>query len=192
MSDGDTRGVTDPAAPGRTARVETAIHRAARPARWLSRFLGRAAIAGVVAAAILWWFGFRDELSDGGTGVAESLVAAGLLLVPAVWLLNARAAFRNLAELPETATGLARRGADQLRRPPAPARAAPQPQGRSVPGAARSVFAAVREAGDLLAGRALVAQLAAVPFWLLTLFALLAVPVLALFALIAVIADLAQ
>ena len=191
--------MSDLTPPSGAARLDAVVQRAARPARWLARVLGLAAVVALGCAVLLWWFGFRDDLSDGETGVLESVVAAAIVLAPGGWLLLARRSLRELADLPGTMGGLARRGAEHLgRRPPpvlTPAAPTPAPAGRparSAASAARSVYGAVRDAGDLLAGRALLIQLATVHFWLFTLFALLAVPFLALFALIAAIADLAQ
>lgn len=103
-----------------------------------------------------------------------------LCLAPALWLVNVRMSLLGLLELPATLGGVAARRMGRTpadRRPPAPA--------GGVLGAARSIWGVLRDYGDVAGSWGTVAQLIAPPFWLLTVVALLAVPLVVVLALVA-------
>ena len=155
------------------ARVEGA-------ACWLARVAIRAALAGGTAGLVLWWFAAGERIADWWQGTASSLLVLALCLAPAAWLLNVRGGMVELVELPDTLGGVARRRAAGLR-----TRArAEAPQGGLL-GAVRSVRGVLRDYGDVVGSWGTVAQLVSPSFWLLTLAAFAAVPVLAVVAAVA-------
>jgi len=171
-------GTPDPrvqAVAGLVARVEGA-------ARWLAWVATRGALIGGVAGAALWWVTSGERLPDWWQGTAGSLLVLLLCLAPALWLLNVRMSLLGLVELPATLGGVATR---RLRRAGAGARP-PAPDG-GVFGAVRSTWGVLRDYGDVTGSWGTVAQLLAPPFWMLTVLALLAVPVVAVLAMVAVL-----
>ena len=158
---------------GLVARVEGA-------ARWLAWVATRAAGVGGAAGALLWWVAASERIVDWWQGTAVSVLVLALCLAPALWLLNVRMSLLGLVELPETLSGVAAR---RMARTPAGARP-PAPKG-GVLGAMRSIWGIVRDYGDVTGSWGAVAQIVAPPFWLLTVVAFLAVPVVVLLALVA-------
>ncbi len=143
----------------------------------LARVATKATLAGGTTAIVLWWFAAGDRLTDWWQGTLASAVVLVLCVAPAIWLLHVRSALVELVELPETLSGVATRRAGRLR---AGGRAE-APDGGLL-GAVRSVRDVVRDYGDVVGSWGMVAQLLAPSFWLLTLAALAAVPVVVLLA----------
>jgi hypothetical protein len=172
-------GSPDPrvqAVAGLVARVEGA-------ARWLAWLATRAAGVGAVAGVALWWLAAGERVGDWWQGTAGSVVVLVLCVAPALWLVNVRMSLLALLDLPQTLAGVAARRVRRTRtdaKPPAPA-------GGSL-GAVRSMWGIVRDYGDVAGSWGAVAQVLAPPFWLLTVVAFLAVPVVALLALVAAVA----
>jgi hypothetical protein len=161
------------AVAGLVSRVEGA-------ARWLAWVATRAACVGGVAGIALWWFWAGEGVDQWWQGTAGSVLVLVLCLAPALWLANVRMSLLGLLELPETLSGVAARRmgrAGPADRPPAPA--------GGVIGAVRSIWGIVRDYGDLAGSWGAVAQILAPPFWLLTVVALLAVPLVTALALVA-------
>ena len=158
---------------GLVARVEGA-------ARWLAWVATRAAGIGGAAGAVLWWLAAGERIGDWWQGTAGSVLVLALCLAPALWLVNVRMSLIGLVELPETLRGVATR---RMGRTPAEARP-PAPQGGLL-GAVRSIWGIVRDYGDVTGSWGAVAQIVAPPFWLLTVAAFLAVPVVVVLALVA-------
>ena len=148
-------------------------------ARRLARAATTAAAAGGVAGLALWWLTIGDRVTDVWEGTAASLVVLALCLAPSAWLVNVRFAIHGLLELPETLGGVASRRAASLR---AETREEP-PEG--LWGSVRTVRGVVRDYGDVMGSWATVAQLLAPSFWLITVAALVAVPVLVVLAALA-------
>jgi hypothetical protein len=161
------------AVAGLVARVEGA-------ARWLVAFATRAAGVGGAAGIALWWLSAGDGVGDWWQGTAGSVVVLALCLAPALWLVNVRMSLLGLLELPETLGGVAAR---RVGRAPSDAKP-PAPAGGPI-GAVRSIWGVVRDYGDVAGTWGAVAQVLAPPFWLLTVVALLAVPLLVVLALVA-------
>ena len=161
------------AVAGLVARVEGA-------ARWLAGFATRAAGVGGAAGIALWWLASGDRIGDWWRGTAGSLVVLILCLAPAGWLVNVRMSLLGLLELPETLGGVAAR---RVGRPPAGASTA-APAGGAI-GAVRTIWGVVRDYGDVAGSWGAVAQILAPPFWVLTVVALLAVPLVVVLALVA-------
>ena len=155
------------------ARVEGA-------ACWLAGVATRAALAGGGAGLVLWWFVAGGRLTDWWEGTATSVLVVVLCLAPALWLLNVRAALTELVELPDTLSGVATRRVGGLR-----AGEGVEAPDDGLLGAVRSVRSVVRDYGDVVGSWGTVAQLLAPTFWLLTLAALGAVPVVVLAAVVA-------
>ena len=147
---------------------------------WLARLATRAAVVGALAGALLWWVVAGDRVGDWWQGTAASLVVLALCLAAPLWLLNVRFALLDLVELPEKLRGVASRRGGQLRGRPAPER----PAGGTL-GTVRSIRDIVQDYGDVAGSWGTVAQLVVPAFWVLTLAALAAVPVLVLAALVA-------
>jgi hypothetical protein len=105
------------------------------------------------------------------------LLVLVLCLAAPLWLLNVRFALLDLVELPDKLSGIADR---RLRTRPAPER----PAGGTL-GTIRSVRDIVQDYGDVAGSWGTVAQLVVPAFWLLTVAALIAVPVLVVVAAIA-------
>jgi hypothetical protein len=158
---------------GVVARVEGA-------ACWLARQATRASALGGLAGIVLWWVVAGDRIDDWWQGTVASLLVAVVALAPAEWLFNVRSALIDLVALPETIGGVTGRRAGQLRRR-GPIR---RPDGGFL-GAVRSVRGLVRDYGDVAGSWGTVAQLVVPSFWLLTVAAFAAVPVLALAAALA-------
>ena len=161
------------AVAGLVARVEGA-------ARWLAWLATRAAGVGGAAGAVVWWLVAGERIVDWWQGTAGSVLVLGLCLAPALWLVNVRMSLLGLIELPETLSGVAARRMGQT---PADARP-PAPKGGLL-GAMRSIWGIMRDYGDVTGSWGAVAQLVAPPFWLLTVVAFLAVPVMVVLALVA-------
>lgn len=156
------------------------VARVGGAARWLAVFATRAAGVGGAAGMALWWLAAGDRLGDRWQGTAGSVVVLALCLAPALWLVNVRMSLLGLLELPETLGGVAaRRGgrAPSDAKPPAPA-------GGPI-GAVRSIWGVVRDYGAVAGTWGAVAQVLAPPFWLVTVVALLAVPLVVVLALVA-------
>jgi hypothetical protein len=161
------------AVAGLVSRVEGA-------ARWLAWVATLAACVGGLAGTALWWFSAGEGVDEWWQGTAGSVLVLALCLAPALWLANVRMSLLGLLELPETLSGVAAR---RMRRSPAGARP-PAPAG-GVIGAVRSIWGIVRDYGDVAGSWGAVAQILAPPFWLLTVAALLAVPLVTVLALVA-------
>ena len=161
------------AVAGLVSRVEGA-------ARWLAWVATRAAFLGGVAGTALWWFSAGDRVDDWWQGTAGSVLFLALCLAPALWLAKVRMSLLGLLELPETLQGVAAR---RMRRTPAGHRP-PAPAGGAI-GAVRSIWGVVRDYGDVAGSWGAVAQVLAPPFWLLTVVALLAVPLVSVLAVVA-------
>lgn len=162
-----------PAVAGLVARIEGA-------ARWLVWVATRGAGVGGVAGIALWWLAAGERFADWWQGTAGSVLVLVLCVAPAVWLVNVRMSLLGLLELPETLGGVAAR---RMARTPAEARP-PAPAGGAI-GAARSIWGIVRDYGDVAGSWGAVAQVLAPPFWLLTVVALFAVPLVVVLALVA-------
>ena len=154
------------------ARVEGA-------ARVLARGATTAALVGGAAGLLLWWVTAGDRISDPWQGTAASALVLALCLAPAGWLLNVRFALHGLLELPEKLGGVAARRSASLRAEP------PSASSAGLWGAVRSVRGVMRDYGDVVGSWATVAQLVAPSFWLLTVAALAAVPLLVVVAAVA-------
>jgi len=162
---------------GMVARVEGA-------ACWLARLATRAAVVGGGAGILLWWVTAGERVDDWWQGTAVSLLALVLCLAAAAWLLNVRSALVALVELPDRLTDVTTRRAAQLRRGPRLER----PEG-GVLAAVRSVRGILRDYGDVVGSWGTVAQLLVPTFWLLTVAALVAVPLLVVLAVVAALID---
>ena len=147
---------------------------------WLARLATRAAVVGAVAGALLWWVVAADRVDDWWQGTVASLLVVALCLAAPLWLLNVRFALLGLLELPEKLGGVAGRRGAQLRGRPA----AERPAGGAL-GALRSIRDIVRDYADVAGSWGTVAQLVVPTFWILTVAALGAVPVLVVAAVIA-------
>ncbi len=145
------------------ARVEGAACELARLAR-------RAAVAGGLSGAVLWWAAAGDRIDEWWRGTAGSVLVLVLCLAAPAWLLNVRLALTDLVELPGKPAGVASRRSARFRE-------APRPEG-GVLGGVRTVRAVVTDYGDVVGSWGTVAQLVAPVFWLLTLAAFAAVPLL--------------
>ena len=169
-------GAPDPrvqAVAGLVARVEGA-------ARWLAWVATRAAGVGGAAGVALWWLAAGERVVDWWQGTAGSVLVLFLCLAPALWLVNVRLSLLGLLDLPATLGGVAAR---RMGRAPADDRP-PAPAG-GVIGAVRSIWGIARDYGDVAGSWGAVAQVLAPAFWLLTVVALLAVPVVVVLALVA-------
>ena len=153
-------------------------------ARWLARLATKAAALGGAAALVLWWVIAGDRVTEWWQGTASSLLVLALVLAPAAWLANVRFALLELVELPDKLAGVATRRVTSVggRR-----EAPPEPPEGGPLGTARSVWGVLRDFGDVAGAWGAVAQLAAPTFWLLTVAALVAVPVVTVVAVVAVV-----
>lgn len=151
---------------GMVARVEGG-------ACWLARLATRAAVVGGASGALLWWLTVGDRVGEWWRGTAASLLVLGLCLLPAGWLLNVRFALTELLELPAKLSGVATRRAAHFKTAPRPER----PEGGALQ-TMRSVYGIVRDYGDVAGSWGTVAQLVVPWFWLVTIAALGAVPLL--------------
>lgn len=158
---------------GMVARVEGA-------ACWLARLATKAAFVAGSAGLLLWWVTVGDRIDEWWQGTVASLLVLALCVAAAAWLLNVRSALHDLVELPEKLSGVTRRRAVHLRGGPRPER----PDGGALQ-AMRSVRGALSDYGDVAGSWGTVAQLLVPSFWVLTLGALAAVPVLVVLAAIA-------
>ena len=176
------RGVPESAGPSdpRVQAVAGLVVRVERRARWLAWFATRVALVGGVAGAALWWFAAGGRMSDWWRGTVGSVLVLVLCLAPALWLVNVRMSLLGLVELPETLGGVATR---RIRRTP-PGTRPPAPDG-GVVDAVRSTWRILKDYGDVAGSWGTVAQLLVPSFWLLTVVALLAVPVVCLLAVVA-------
>ena len=141
--------------------------------RWLARLATRAALVGALAGALLWWVIAGERLDEWWRGTAGSLLVLVLCLAAPLWLLNVRFALLDLIELPAKLSGVASRRAGQMRGRPAPER----PDGGAL-GTVRSIRDIVSDYGDVAGSWGTVAQLVVPTFWVITVVALVAVPVL--------------
>lgn len=157
------------------------VARVGTTACWLARLATRAAGLGGIAGAVLWWAVAGDRVDEWWQGTLASLLALAFCLAAPVWLLNVRFALLDLVELPEKLSGVTTRRLAQLRRSRRPVE---RPEG-GVLGGVRAVRDVVRDYGDVAGSWGTVAQLVVPTFWVLTLVALVAVPVLVLAALVA-------
>ena len=164
----------------RVQAVAGLVSRVEGGARWLAWFATRAAGAGGVAGIALWWLTAGERVTDWWRGTAGSVLVLALCLAPALWLVNVRMSLLGLLELPETLSGVAAR---RMGRTPAGAKP-PAPAG-GVIGAVRSTWGIARDYGDVAGSWGAVAQVLAPPFWVLTVVALLAVPLVAVLAVLA-------
>lgn len=126
----------------------------------------------------LWWLAAGDRLGAWWRGTAGSVVVLALCLAPALWLVNVRMSLLGVLELPEALGGVAAR---RVGRTPSAAKP-PAPAGGAI-GAVRSIWGVARDYGDVAGTWGAVAQVLAPPFWLLTVVALLAVPLVVVLAL---------
>lgn len=164
----------------RVQAVATLVARVEGVARWVVWTATRAALLGGAAGVALWWFTAGERIGDWWRGTVGSLLVLGLCLAPALWLVNVRMSVLELLELPATLTGVATRRLRRAR----PGTKPPAPDG-SVVGAVRSAWGILRDYGDVAGSWGAAAQLVAPPFWVLTVVALLAVPVVAVLAVVA-------
>ena len=158
------------------------VARVGGAARWLAAFATRAAGVGGAAGIALWWLAAGDRLGNWWRGTAGSVVVLALCLAPALWLVNVRMSLLGLLELPETLGGVAARRVGRTpsdAKPPAPA--------RGPVAVVRSIWGVVRDYGDVAGTWGAVAQVLAPPFWLLTVVALVAVPLVVVLALVAAV-----
>lgn len=160
---------------GMVARIEGG-------ACWLARLAMRAAVVGGAAGALLWWLTAGNRVDEWWRGTAGSLLVLVLLLLPGAWLLNVRFALLELVELPVKLSGVTTRRAAQIRDGRRPER----PDGGALQ-TARSVRGIVRDYGDVVGSWGTVAQLLVPWFWLTTIAALVAVPLLVGAGLVAVL-----
>jgi hypothetical protein len=144
---------------------------------WLARLATRAAVVGGLAGAALWWFVAGDRVDEWWRGTLGSLLVLALCLAAPLWLVNVRFALLDLVELPEKLRGVAGR---RLGSRPAPER----PDGGTL-ATIRSVRDILQDYGDVAGSWGTVAQLVVPGFWVLTLAALAAVPVLVVASVIA-------
>ena len=164
----------DPADP-RVKALAGGLARAGAAMCWLARLATRAAVVGALAGAALWWVVAGERVDEWWRGTAGSLLVLGLCLAAPLWLANVRFALLDLVELPGKLGGVASR-----RTRPAPER----PDGGAL-GAVRSIRDVVSDYGDVAGSWGAVARVLVPAFWLLTLAALAAVPVLVLAAAVA-------
>lgn len=158
---------------GMVARVEGA-------ACWLARLATRGAIVGGGAGILLWWVAAGHRVDDWWQGTLASLLVLALCAAAPAWLVNVRSALHHLVELPEKLSSVTTRRAAHLRGGSPPER----PDGGALQ-AVRSVRGVLSDYGDVVGSWGTVAQLLVPSFWLLTLAALIAVPVLAVVAAVA-------
>lgn len=163
----------------RVQAVASLVRRVEGAARWLAWVATRAAIVGGVAGAALWWFAAGDRVDEWWRGTAGSLLVLALCLAPALWLVNVRFSLLGLMELPATLSGVATRRLHRAQSEGKP----PAPRG-GVVGAVRSTWRILQDYGDVTGSWGIVAQLLAPPFWVLTVLALAAVPVVAVLAVV--------
>lgn len=158
---------------GMVARVEGA-------ACWLARLATRGAIVGGGAGILLWWVAAGHRIDDWWQGTLASVLVLALCVAAPAWLVNVRSALHDLVELPEKLSGVTTRRAAHLRGGSWPAR----PEGGALQ-AVRSVRGVLSDYGDVVGSWGTVAQLLVPSFWLLTVAALVAVPVLSVVAVVA-------
>lgn len=151
---------------------------------WLARLATRAALVGGMAGLVLWWFVAGDRIPDWWQGTASSVLVLAVCGAPALWLLNVRSGLTDLVELPDRLSGVATRRAGAFRK----GERIEAPDGGLL-GAVRSVRSVVRDYGDVAGSWGTVAQLVAPSFWLLTVAALGAVPVVVLLAAVAALVN---
>lgn len=151
----------------------------------LARLATRGAVTGGVAALPLWWVVAGDRLTDRWSGTTASLLTLALFVAPTAWLVNVRFALLDLVELPQKLAGVTTRRVARLRTPPPVERPDHGPFAT-----ARSVWAVLRDYGDVVGAWGTVAQLVAPWFWLLTAAAFVAVPVVVLVATVVLLVGL--
>ena len=167
----------------RVEAVGRLVARVDGAARRLARGATTAAMVGGAAGLLLWWVTAGDRITDPWQGTAASALVLVLCLAPAGWLLNVRFALHGLLELPEKLGGVAsRRTASLWAEPPGVSLGV---SSGGLWGAVRSVRGVLRDYGDVVGSWATVAQLVAPTFWLLTVAALAAVPLLVVVAAVA-------
>ncbi|MGI8810864.1 MAG: hypothetical protein ACR2KK_24095 [Acidimicrobiales bacterium] len=157
------------------------VARVGGAACWLARLATRAAVVGAAAGTVLWSVVAGDRVDEWWQGTLASLLVLALCLSAPGWLWNVRSALHELVELPEKLGDVTSRRAGGLRR----ARPQPdRPDGGAL-GAVRSVRGVLRDYGDVVGSWGTVAQLVVPSFWLLTVAALVTVPVLVVVAALA-------
>ena len=164
----------------RTEAFAGLVSRVGGAACWLARLAARAALAGAAAGVVLWWFTVGERATDWWQGTAAAALVLILCLAPGLWLLNFRNGLVGLVELPDTLRGVAARRGGSIRAGARP----PRPEGGLL-GAIRSVRGFLRDYGDVAGSWGTVAQLLAPSFWVLTLAAFVAVPVVVVLAAVA-------
>jgi hypothetical protein len=148
----------------------------------LARLATRGAVAGGVAGAVLWEVIAGGRVDEWWRGTAGSLLVLAICLAVPAWLVNVRFALHDLVELPGRLAGVTTRRGARFRD-------APRPAGGSL-ASLKAVREAVGDYGDVVGSWGTVAQLVAPTFWLLTVAALAAVPVLVLAAGVAAVVGL--
>ena len=147
---------------------------------WLARLCTRAAAVGGAAGALLWWLTIGDRVDECWRGTAASLLVLGLCLLAGAWLLNVRFALLELLEIPAKVSGVATRRAGQLGKDRRPER----PDGGALQ-TGRSLYGIVRDYGDVVGSGGTGAQLVVPWFWMATIVAFAAVPLLVIAAIVA-------
>ena len=162
---------------GMVARVEGA-------ACWLARLATKAAVIGGAAGVVLGWVTAGSRIDEWWQGTVGSVLVLLLCVAAPAWLFNVRSALHDLVELPEKLAGVTTRRVAELRGGPRPER----PDGGTLQ-AMRSVRGVLSDYGDVVGSWGTVAQLLVPSFWLLTVVALVAVPVLVVLAAVAGLVD---
>lgn len=152
---------------------------------WLARQATRGAALGAAAGLVLWWAVAGDRVDEWWQGTLASLLVAVVALAPAAWLFNVRSALIDLVALPDTLSGMTARRSAHLRR----RRPIRRPEGGFL-GAVRAVRGIIRDYGDVAGTWGTVAQVVVPSFWLLTVAAFAAVPVLVVVAAVAALVAL--
>jgi hypothetical protein len=154
----------------RLEAVRALVGRVEGAACRLAGLATRGAVAGGVAGAVLWWVIAGTRVDEWWRGTAGSLLVLALCLAVPAWLLNVRFALHDLVELPGRLAGVTTRRTAGFRD-------APRPDGGSL-ATLKAVREVVGDYGDVVGSWATIAQLVAPTFWLLTVVALAAVPIL--------------
>lgn len=153
-------------------------------ALWFAALCTSVGLLAGACGLLLWGIVAAGRLGDGVGGTSGSLLVLLLLLAPGLWLLNVRVTLKSLVELPAklghvVTTRVIGPGESRERRPEGGAMAA-----------ARSIRRAAQDYGEIIASRAVVAQIATPSFWVLTGLAYFCVPILVLVTLVAALVNL--
>ncbi len=151
---------------------------------WLAGTATKGALVGGGAGLVLWWLTAGERLTDWWQGTTTSVLVLLVCVAPALWLVNVRTALAELVDLPQTLGGVAARRAGMLG-----GRARPSKPVGGVLAAVRTVRGLLRDYDDVVGSWATIAQLLAPLFWVLTLAALVAVPVVAILAAVVALVD---